>query len=77
MDAMGRTTPAADAQSQPFSILSAPSGSMPAAGLPDATVTATITALPNPTQQFALTLNGVDTNTATTAQIAGNVGAVA
>lgn len=42
---------------------------------PTATVTATVTTIPNPTQQYALTLNGINPDsTATAVQIAGNAG---
>ena len=43
-------------------------------GVPVATVTATISTPPNPTQQWALTLNGENPEVTTTVQIAGNAG---
>ena len=47
--------------------------------MPTATVTATLDHMPNPTQQYAVTLNGPDpaasTETATATAIAGNSGA--
>jgi len=47
--------------------------------MPTATVTATLDHMPNPTQQYAITLNGPDpdaSRTATATQsIAGNAGA--
>ncbi|KAK4687176.1 hypothetical protein P7C73_g2948, partial [Tremellales sp. Uapishka_1] len=43
--------------------------------LPTATITATLSELPNPTQQWALTLDGVDPDsTATATNIAGDAG---
>ncbi|WVQ80555.1 hypothetical protein IAT38_002660 [Cryptococcus sp. DSM 104549] len=63
-------------KSKKFSILAATPDNYTSAALPTATVTATVTAAPNPTQQWAITLNGIDPDaTATTAtNYAGQAG---
>ena len=45
-------------QSELFEILAAPLGNETTLDLPTATITATVDATPNPTQQWALTLDG-------------------
>ncbi|ORX40240.1 hypothetical protein BD324DRAFT_616997 [Kockovaella imperatae] len=64
------------AKSKPFSILPAAPSNYTEPVLPTATVTAILDTLPNPTQQWALTLNGIDPDALETqaAAIAGNVG---
>ncbi|ORY31448.1 hypothetical protein BCR39DRAFT_526817 [Naematelia encephala] len=64
-------------KSKPFSILASTPDNYTSPDLPTATVTATITTLPNPQQEYAVTLNGIDPDaTATTttnfAGVAGN-----
>ncbi|KAK8858445.1 hypothetical protein IAR55_002672 [Kwoniella newhampshirensis] len=65
------------AKSPKFSIYPSQPDNYTSADLPTATVTATLTNAPNPTQQWAVTLNGIDadaTATATATDIAGNAG---
>ena len=63
-------------QSERFSILASEPGNYTEPDLPVATVTATLDSGPNPTQQWALTLNGKDPDATASAQVvAGNVGA--
>ncbi|CAD6582797.1 MAG: hypothetical protein TREMPRED_003390 [Tremellales sp. Tagirdzhanova-0007] len=65
------------AKSSKFSILAASPANYTVPDLPTATVTATLSDTPNPTQQWALTLDGIDpdaTATAAATAIAGNAG---
>ncbi|WWC70603.1 uncharacterized protein I206_104554 [Kwoniella pini CBS 10737] len=63
------------AKSPKFSIYSSKPDNYTSPDLPTATVTATITTVPNPTQQWAMTLNGIDPDaTATATNLAGNAG---
>ncbi|EIW73596.1 hypothetical protein M231_04202 [Tremella mesenterica] len=64
------------AKSQKFSILASAPSNYTSADLPTATATATLTGVPNPTQQWALTLNGIDPDATASAatMIAGNAG---
>ncbi|WVQ72819.1 hypothetical protein IAR50_002379 [Cryptococcus sp. DSM 104548] len=64
-------------KSKKFSILDATPSNYTASALPTGTVTATLDGVPNPTQQWAVTLDGVDadaTATASSTNYAGNAG---
>ncbi|ODN95244.1 hypothetical protein L198_04632 [Cryptococcus wingfieldii CBS 7118] len=63
--------------SKKFSILDATPSNYTASALPTGTVTATLDTVPNPTQQWAITLDGIDadaTATASATNYAGNAG---
>ncbi|WVQ65950.1 uncharacterized protein L199_004128 [Kwoniella botswanensis] len=63
------------AKSPKFSIYATKPDNYTDPDLPTATVTATLTTVPNPTQQWAMTLNGIDPDaTASGTAIAGNAG---
>ncbi|AAW43128.1 hypothetical protein CNBD4010 [Cryptococcus deneoformans B-3501A] len=55
------------AKSKKFSIYASTPANFTSADLPTATVTATLSEAPNPTQQWAITLNGVDQDATATA----------
>ncbi|OCF31303.1 hypothetical protein I317_02207 [Kwoniella heveanensis CBS 569] len=62
-------------KSPKFSIYSSTPDNYTEPDLPTATVTATVTTIPNPTQQWAITLNGIDPDaTASAKNYAGNAG---
>ena len=62
-------------QSEPFSIVKAKPANYTQAALPTATVTATLDSPPNPTHEWAITLNGINPDaTAAATAIAGNAG---
>ncbi|WVR06207.1 hypothetical protein IAU60_003237 [Kwoniella sp. DSM 27419] len=62
-------------KSPQFSIYPSTPDNFTAPDLPTATITATVTRNPNPTQEWAITLNGIDPDaTGKATQIAGNAG---
>ncbi|WVO15785.1 hypothetical protein L204_103447 [Cryptococcus depauperatus] len=65
------------AKSKKFSILNATPSNYTSVDLPTATITASLSAAPNPTQQWAITMNGINadaTAAAVAAKIAGQAG---
>ena len=64
-----------DPQSEPFTIYASNPAHYTQIDLPTATVTATLDSPPNPTHEWAITLNGINPDATASAQvIAGNAG---